>query len=183
MNSTEVPSSEVASRASRLRSIGLRLVPMALTGYTAAIFLDSLRYKFTNQPQTQVIFGRLNEWTASLGADGLFARTGLFSQYVIGSAELVATTLLVLGLTKRFAPLGVIGSALGLAIMTGAISFHLFTPLGVDPNNNGGGLFVAAVGVWIGNAALLFLRRKKILPLLSRLRAAIDLNAPQTKGA
>jgi hypothetical protein len=49
--------------------------------------------------------------------------------------------------------------------MTGAISFHLFTPLGVDPNHNGGGLFMAACGVWLSMAALLVLRRKVLFRL------------------
>jgi uncharacterized membrane protein YphA (DoxX/SURF4 family) len=155
----------------------LKYAPLALTAYTGAIFLDSLRYKFTDHPNTQEIFGRLNTWAASFGADGLFAHTGLFSQYVIGSAELVATLFLAIGLTRRFAPLGVIGSMLGLAVMTGAISFHLFTPLGIDPNNDGGGLFAAAVGVWLGNAALLILRRKEAYMLAARLRTLFDLNS------
>ncbi len=160
----------------RLPSLG-QIVPFGLTAYTSAIFLDSLRYKFTNHPNTQEIFGRLNDWTASFGADGLFAQTGLFSQYVIGTGELIATSLLLLGLTKRFRPLAVIGSVLALAIMTGAISFHTLTPLGIDPNNDGGGLFIAALGVWLSAAALLFLRRKEGARLLSHLRAAVDVSA------
>ena len=68
-----------------------RIVSIGLPLFVAAIFLDSLRYKFTDAPETQVIFGRLDGWAASLGAPGLFAHTGLFSQYVIGSAELAAS--------------------------------------------------------------------------------------------
>ncbi|MEM9170483.1 MAG: hypothetical protein AAGC56_12620, partial [Pseudomonadota bacterium] len=80
-----------------LRRLGT-LAPHAVALFAAAVFLDSLRYKFTDAPETQVIFGKLNAWAGSLGADGLFAHTGLFSQYVIGSAELVAAALLVAGL-------------------------------------------------------------------------------------
>jgi hypothetical protein len=72
--------------------------PIAYSLIASAVFLDSLRFKFTNAVETQVIFGRLDAWATSLGAPGLFAQTGLFSQYVIGSAELVASTLLLLGL-------------------------------------------------------------------------------------
>jgi len=147
--------------------------PIVITAVTAAVFLDSLRFKFTNHPNTQEIFGRLNEWAATLGLDGLFAQTGLFSQYVIGTAELVAVTLLIAGLFSRFRPLGVIGSALGLAVMTGAISFHLFTPLGIDPNNDGGGLFAMAVLVWFANLSLLVIRRTTALKLLGDLGRAL----------
>ena len=149
-----------------------KYLPWALSLFPAVIFLDSLRFKFTNHPNTQEIFGRLDGWAASLGAEGLFSQTGLFSQYVIGTAELFASLLLILGLFG-FRRLGVIGPAIGLAVMTGAISFHLFTPLGIDPNNDSGGLFMAAVGVWFSVAALLFIRRKEGAALLGDLKSAL----------
>ena len=55
--------------------------------------------------------------------------------------------------------------------MTGAIGFHLFTPLGVDPNNDGGGLFRAAVGVWIGCVVLLIMRRDELVVLVHKAAA------------
>ena len=150
-----------------------KYLPYILTAFTALVFLDSLRFKFTNAPETQVIFGKLNDWAAGFGAEGLFAQTGLFSQYVIGTAELFASLFLILGLFTAFRRLGVIGPAIGLAVMTGAISFHLFTPLGIDPNNDGGGLFMAAVVVWFANVTLLFLRRKEAGLLLGDLKRAL----------
>lgn len=122
----------------------VRLIPHALAGFMSVIFLDSLRYKFTDHPNTQVIFGKLNAWAASQGADGLFAHTGLFSQYVIGSIELLASSLLLLGFLPRFRHLQAAGSLAALLVMAGAVSFHTLTPLGTDPNHDGGGLFVAA---------------------------------------
>jgi len=139
-----------------------KFLPIILALICSGVFLDSLRYKFTNHPNTQEIFGRLNEWAASFGADGLFAQTGLFSQYTIGTAEMLASIALLLGILPRFHRLQAFGAALGLAVMTGAISFHLFTPLGIDPNNDGGGLFMMACVVWLSCAALLFLRRKEL---------------------
>jgi hypothetical protein len=121
-----------------------RLVPHGLALFMSAVFLDSLRYKFTDHPKTQVIFGKLDAWAADVGAPGLFAHTGLFSQYVIGSIELLAAGLLLVGMAPRLRRLQAAGSLAALLVMTGAVSFHLFTPLGVDPNNDGGGLFVAA---------------------------------------
>ena len=137
-------------------------VPHVLAIICSLVFLDSLRFKFTDHPNTQEIFGRLNEWAGSLGADGLFAYSGLFSQYTIGVAELIAASMLLLGITARFRRLQGFGALLGLAVMTGAISFHLFTPLGIDPNNDGGGLFFMACVVWLSCATLVFLRRKEL---------------------
>jgi hypothetical protein len=150
-----------------------RIVAVGLPLFVSAIFLDSLRYKFTDAPETQVIFGLLDSWAASWGAAGLFGHTGLFSQYVIGSAELVASACLLLGFIPGLVRLRVLGSALGLAIMTGAVNFHLFTPLGIDPNEDGGGLFVAACLVWLSCAAILVLNRHEAAGLVRDLLRAL----------
>ncbi len=137
----------------------LKYAPKVIALFNAAIFLDSLRYKFTDHTKTREIFSRLDTWAGSVGFPGLFGHTGAFSQYVIGGAELLAAALL---LTGAFYPpyrfLLPLGALLGLAVMTGAISFHLFTPLGIDPNQDGGGLFRAACLVWLLSLSLLFLR-------------------------
>ncbi|MFY0637573.1 hypothetical protein [Maricaulis maris] len=142
-----------------------RIVRFGLPLFVSAIFLDSLRYKFTDAPETQEIFGRLDGWAASFGAAGLFDHSGLFSQYMIGSAELIASAMLLIGFVPALRRFQVAGSALGLAIMTGAISFHLFTPLGIDPNADGGGLFVAACLVWLSCVILLAIKRQDLLAL------------------
>ncbi len=141
----------------------LRLAPHIMAVFAALVFLNSLTFKFTNAPETQTIFSKLNDWAASLGADGLFAQTGLFSQYMIGFAELLAAALLVIGILPRVRPLQAIGAAIALAVMTGALSFHLFTSLGIDPNNDGGGLFVVAVIIWLISIALLIIRRQDLI--------------------
>lgn len=143
--------------------------PHVLAIFCSVIFLDSLRYKFTNHPNTQEIFGRLNEWAASLGAGGLFAQTGLFSQYTIGTAELVASAALIIGIWPRFRRLQGFGALIGVAVMTGAISFHVFTPLGTDPNNDGGALFKMACLVWLSCVFLVVLRRQEIKAGLLRI--------------
>ena len=144
-------------------------IPHALAIFCSIIFLDSLRFKFTNHPNTQEIFGRLNEWAESFGADGLFAQTGLFSQYTIGAAELAASLALLIGILPRFRRLQGFGALIGLGVMSGAISFHLFTPLGIDPNKDGGGLFVMACLVWLSCLVLVVLRRDKIMYGLCRI--------------
>ena len=161
-----------------------RYGPPAISVFAAIVFLDSLRFKFTDHPNTQEIFGRLDGWAGTLGAQGLFGHTGLFSQYVIGSAELVASTLLLVGLLPGFVRLNALGAAIGLAVMTGAVSFHLFTPLGIDPNNDGGGLFAAAVTIWITSIVLLFIRRNEIVAVLRDLaRAFVPQSAASARNA
>ncbi|MGJ8560509.1 MAG: DoxX family membrane protein [Litorimonas sp.] len=145
-----------------------KYLPVGLSLFSAAIFIDSLRFKFTDAPATQEIFGRLDAWATSFGADGIFDKTGIFSQYVIGSAELVASVLLLIGLFSRFIKFGVLGNLIALGVMTGAVSFHLFTPLGIDPNNDGGLLFVMAVLVWLSQVVMLWLRRDVLIGLIKK---------------
>lgn len=143
-----------------------------LTLFIAAVFLDSLRFKFTNAPKTQIIFGDLDQWATGLGAPGVFAQGGVFSQYVIGGAELLAAALLIGAMVfRRYRFLQPAGALLAIAIMSGAISFHLFTPLGVNVDNDGGALFYTACGVWVGSWLLLILRRKELGVLLNRVSA------------
>lgn len=159
-------------------------VPHAMAVFMSAIFLDSLRYKFTDHPKTQAIFGALDGWAGSLGAPGLFGHTGLFSQYVIGSAELVASALLLAGILPRLRHLQALGALLGLAIMAGAVSFHLFTPLGIDPNHDGGGLFMAACTNLVFAILLLAVfRRRELTTTLERLTWALGPHEPLSSAA
>lgn len=149
----------------------LRWLPVALTLWVAFVFLQSLFFKFTNSPETQYIFGALEGWAAGLGFPGLFAPDGLFSQYVIGTAELVASLLLLASLAPRLGWLRPLGALMGLGVISGAILFHLFTPLGVavvnaDGTSDGGLLFGMAVSVWLSCAILLWTSRDRILGLV-----------------
>ena len=155
-----------------LRRRLLGLVPHGLAVFMSAVFLDSLRFKFTDHPNTQVIFGKLDGWAQTFGAGGLFAHGGLFSQYVIGAVELAAAVLLLVGIAPRLRHLQAAGSLAALAVMTGAVGFHTLTPLGVDPNNDGGGLFVAAC-INLAAAVLLLtvFRRREFAALLQRVAA------------
>ncbi len=146
-----------------------------LTAYVAFVFIQSLFFKFTNSPETVYIFqAKLDPWAASLGFPGVFAPGGIFSAKVVGSFELIASILLLAGaaLSSQRA-VQVLGAAMGLGVISGAIFFHLFTPLGVavvntDGSSDGGQLFMLACGVWLACAALLWLRREVWLGWLSR---------------
>ena len=154
-----------------------RYLPVALTLYIAFVFIQSLFFKFADSPETQYIFGTLDAWGASLGWPGLFARSGIFSQYVVGTAELIASGILLLALTTRLAWLRPFGALMSLGVISGAIFFHLFTPLGVsvlntDGTRDGGQLFALACGVWVAAALLIWSSRSTIAALLDRRRNA-----------
>lgn len=147
-----------------------------LTLYVAFVFIQSLFFKFTGSPETVYIFqGKLDPWAASLGFPGVFAPGGIFSAKVVGSFELIASMLLLAGAAlSQYRLLQVLGAALGLGVISGAVFFHLFTPLGVavvntDGSSDGGELFILACGVWLACAALLWLRRDVWLGWMARL--------------
>lgn len=147
-----------------------------LTLFVAFVFLQSLFFKFSNSPETIYIFeAKLDPWAASLGFPGVFAPGGIFSAKVVGTAELIASILLLGGAAQaRARALQVIGAAMGLAVISGAIFFHVFTPLGVavqntDGSSDGGALFGMACGVWAACAALLWIRRDIWLSCLATL--------------
>lgn len=159
------------------RSRTTRIVATVLSLYIAFVFVQSLFFKFTDSPETQYIFGTLDAWGASLGFPGLFAPRGIFSQYVVGSAELVASLLLLAAVVTGRAPLQIAGAALSLGVISGAIFFHLFTPLGVQVRNtdgslDGGELFALACGVWLAAALLLWLNRALLRALVPPRRLA-----------
>jgi uncharacterized membrane protein YphA (DoxX/SURF4 family) len=148
-------------------------VPTALTLYIAFVFVQSLFFKFTDSPETQYIFGTLDAWAAGFGFAGLFAPAGPFSQYVVGSAELVASTLLLAALAPRFRVLRPLGALMAVGVISGAIFFHLATPLGVsvlnaDGTRDGGLLFGMACGVWVAGALLLAMSREQVAALIAR---------------
>jgi hypothetical protein len=111
----------------------------------------------------------------SLGFKGIFAPGGIFSAKVVGSAELIASLLLLAGAfiaSQRLVQ--VAGAALGFAVISGAIFFHLFTPLGIavintDGSSDLGELFMLACGVWVSCALLLWVRRDVWLALVNKL--------------
>lgn len=147
-----------------------------LTLYVAFVFIQSLFFKFARSPETIYIFElKLEPWAAqTFGISGLFAPGGIFSATVVGSAELVASLLLLAGMSfAGLRLLQALGALLGLGIISGAIFFHLFTPLGVavqnaDGSSDGGTLFIMACGVWLACAALLWLRKPLLLGLIQR---------------
>lgn len=137
--------------------------------YIAFVFLQSLFFKFSGSEETVIIFSTIGTWMLDIGLPQGFAEG--FSSHggtVTGIAELIAAILVLIPLTRVW------GALAGLLIMSGAIFFHLFTPLGVvrivdaAGNTDGGVLFIMACGVWLSSLALLYVDRQKLLALVGR---------------
>jgi len=121
-----------------------RYILWALSAYIAIVFVQSLFFKFTGSQESIYIFSTLRAWSGI----ALFEPAG---RWIIGTAELIASILLFLPRLRIF------GAVLAIGIMSGAIFFHLFTPLGVVILGDGGELFTLACGVWISGWIILAL--------------------------
>jgi hypothetical protein len=140
---------------------------IALSIFIAFVFIQSLPFKFSNSLETQHIFGTLAEWS---GIDWF----GIYGGFMIGIFELIASLMLLapiignMAFKKPFLPaLHPLGAVMALGIMTGAIYFHLFTPLGIvqphfDPatgaqigDDSPGILFIMACFTWISALVLI----------------------------
>lgn len=147
----------------------LRLVPWAGAAFISAIFIDSLRFKFTGHPTPRHIFETLKKWS---GID-LFYPAG---PWIIGLGELLASVLLLalplILIAAKKRPLAdlsqLAGALIAIAIMSGAIVFHLFTPLGTatptewangEPVKFSEALFYAACASWVFAVVIVIFRR------------------------
>ncbi len=134
-----------------------------LSIYVAFVFLQSLVFKFSGSQETVIIFTTISVWMKGVGFHAPIAEGfKIYGGYVIGAAEFVASGLIIYPLTRLY------GALIGITTMSGAIFFHLATPLGVDRvidaagNTDGGVLFYMACGVWLSCAALIFIFRSEL---------------------
>lgn len=132
----------------------------ALIAFVIFVFVQSLFFKFTGSEETDIIFSTIAEWMNGVGLSFIAPAFESIGGYVIGLTELIAAIMLIFASTRRK------GALLGIAVISGAIFFHLFTPLGIDRvkdaagNTDGGALFFMACGVWLSCALILFLTRE-----------------------
>jgi hypothetical protein len=127
----------------------------ALSAGIACIFVWYLQFKFAGSEGSVRLFTILTDWLGLHGHEQLM-RIGT------GGAELLAAILLF----DR--PLQIIGAGLSIGIMSGAIFFHLFSPLGTDLFGDGGVLFREACLVWLAAAIILVIRWRDGIPLSER---------------
>jgi uncharacterized membrane protein YphA (DoxX/SURF4 family) len=134
----------------------LRLATWPLALWIAYIFVVYLEFKFLGYEGSVWTFQTIADWLG-IGAWQKPFRLG------VGAAELVAAVLVVLPWTRIY------GAGMALGIMTGAIFFHVASPLGIDPFEDGATLFKEAISVWASAAFILFGYRDQVRALLARL--------------
>ena len=123
--------------------------------YIAFILLWYEQYKLTGDEGSVDLFTKITDWAGFHGHEK-FMRIG------VGVCEIIASVFLLIPALQG---LGGIGA---LMLMSGAISFHLFTPLGVDPYADGGILFKEACSVWISAVLVIWWRRDQLTALARR---------------
>jgi len=107
----------------------------------AIILLQTLYFKFTGHPESVALFSKL-------GVEP-WGRIGT------GIIELIAGILILVPATA------LIGAALSLGLMAGAIASHLFV-IGIESDNDGGQLFMLAIIVLVLSLVVLAMRRKEV---------------------
>ncbi len=142
-----------------------RLLPWPPALFIAWVFIWYLQYKFTGHPGSVYLFDILTKW---LGFEGYEAVMRIGT----GTLELIASLLVLYPRTQA------IGGLMSTGIMTGAIFFHIASPLGIDPYNDGADLFKKACAVWVLGLFIAFLRRDDLVALWALFRA----KRPATAG-
>ena len=123
--------------------------------YIAFILLWYEQYKLTGDEGSVDLFTKITDWAGFHGHEK-FMRIG------VGACEIIASVFLLIPALQG---LGGIGAFM---LMSGAISFHVFTPLGVDPYGDGGILFKEACSVWISAVLVIWWRRDQLFALARR---------------
>ena len=109
---------------------------------------------------------------AELIAAAKAGKTDTYSRFDI--AGFLTETILV-GTLAAWPLIQALGAVLGLGVISGAIVFHLFTPLGISVRNadgsfDGGQLFGMACLVWLSCLLIIVVRRRELLGLLGTRR-------------
>lgn len=137
----------------------LKLLTWPAALFIAGVLLWYEQYKLTGNPGSVWLFTVLSDWLFLDGYEKPFRLS-------VASAEILASVLVVIPPTRLY------GAGLALAIMSGAIFFHLASPLGIDPYDDGGSLFKEACAVWLLSAFILLAYRTEAAALIRRLRPA-----------
>ncbi|MBX9751175.1 MAG: DoxX family protein [Roseococcus sp.] len=138
------------AETSKWKTILVNLVAWLAAIWIACEMLFYLQYKLTGPT---LVFERLSDWS------GVPEKP--FRLFVAGM-EIVAAILVMI--PRLQGP----GGLFTMGIMGGAIFFHIFTPLTIDPYEDGGKLFQEACFTFLMGAVLAWLRREQILAWLPR---------------
>ncbi|UPY35448.1 hypothetical protein [Sediminicoccus sp. KRV36] len=136
-----------------------KTILLNLAAWAAAIWIayELLYYEQYKLTGPTLIFDRLSDWS------GIPEKP---LRLFVAGMEIIAAILVLVPRTQG------LGGLFAAGIMGGAIFFHLFTPLGVDPYEDGGALFKEACFTFTMGLLVAWLRRDQLLALLPR-RAAL----------
>ena len=126
-----------------------RLLTWPAALYIAGILLWYEQYKLTGNPGSVWLFTVLSDWLFIGGYEKPF-------RLFVACMEIAASLLVVIPYTRMW------GAAFALGVMSGAIFFHLASPLGIDPYHDGGALFKEACAVWLSAAFILLAYRDEV---------------------
>ena len=133
----------------------LKLLTWPAALFIAGILLWYEQYKLTANPGSVELFTTLATWLWIPNYEAPFRLT-------VATMEIIASVLVVIPVTRLY------GAGFALGIMSGAIFFHVASPLGIDPYNDGGKLFKEACAVWACSAFILFAYRVEAGALIRR---------------
>ena len=152
-------------------------LPLILSIFVAFVFIQSLLFKFaglfgTPADVTVYIFTTVGDWMKSIGLGLVGDLFGRYGELAIGLVELIASILILRAGSRE------LGALLGLGIISGAIFFHIFTPLGLFPYTDleclTAGcpqeypLFFMACGVWLSCVYLIVAGKEKLLSYVGK---------------
>jgi hypothetical protein len=117
----------------------------------AVILLQTLFFKFTGAAESKFIF-------STLGAEP-------WGRILSGVVELIASILLLI--PQRILQTQIIGAAIAMGVMVGAILSHIFV-LGLVVQDDGGTLFSLACVVFVCSALIIALQPEKVRELMRK---------------
>jgi hypothetical protein len=135
----------------------LKLLTWLTALYIAYVLLWYEQYKLTGNEGSVWLFTVLTDWLFLHGHEKAMRLT-------VAAAEITASVLVMIPWTRIY------GAALALAIMSGAIFFHLVSPLGIDPYHDGAVLFTRACVTWACAAFILVAYRAEALRIVRERR-------------
>lgn len=135
----------------------LKLLTWLAALYIAYVLLWYEQYKLTGNEGSVWLFTVLTDWLFLHGHEKAM-------RLAVAIAEITASVLVLIPWTRIY------GGALALAIMSGAIFFHLVSPLGIDPYNDGAVLFKRACATWGAAAFILIAYRAELAEIVRERR-------------
>ena len=133
----------------------LKLLTWPAALFIAGILLWYEQFKLSANPGSVELFTTLATWLHIPSYEAPFRLT-------VAWAEIAACVLVINQPSRMW------GAAGALSLMSGAIFFHVVSPLGIDPYNDGGKLFKEACSVWLAAAFILVAYRAEAIALIRR---------------